>query len=286
MLALRQNVHRILGLDEPDDPQSTAFDIALSVLILLNVVTLVLSTVSSIHAKYRVPLEAFEAFSVALFTVEYLLRLWSTVENRRYARPVLGRLRWALTPYALADLVAILPFYLTLGAGIDLRFVRVLRLLRLARVVKLGRYSEGMRALGKVVRSRIQVLTSASVVLLVMLLLSSGFLFYAEHEAQPEKYPNLALALFWAFSVMVGDVGTVAVTTFGRFVVAFIALLGVGLFALPAGVLASGLVEVLRDDPDKGEAEPEAEPPDGHDDPAVGPRGPTPSERERRRPAP
>ncbi len=248
MRELRSRVHRMLGLDEPDDPASRSFDIALSVLILLNIAALILGTVDWIEARYGAALHALEVFSVALFTIEYALRLWSIVENPRYSRPVTGRVRWALTGYAIADAIAIIPFYFTLGSGVDLRFVRALRLLRLARVIKLGRYSEGMRALGRVLRTRLPVLTSATVVLLVMLMLSSGALFYAEHDAQPEKFANLPLAIFWAFSVMVGEVGTIAETTLGRFIVAFIALLGVGLFALPAGILASGLVQVLRDD--------------------------------------
>lgn len=248
MRELRRRTHRLLGLDEPDDPVSRYFDIALSVLILLNIAALIVGTVDWVETRYGAALNALEVFSVVLFTIEYVLRLWSIVENERYSRPVVGRVRWSLTGYAIADAIAILPFYFTLGSGVDLRFVRALRLLRLARVIKLGRYSEGMRALGGVLRAKLPVLTSATVVLLVMLMLSSGLLFYAEQDAQPEKFENLPLAIFWAFSVMVGEVGTIAETTLGRFIVAFIALLGVGLFALPAGILASGLVQVLRDE--------------------------------------
>jgi voltage-gated potassium channel len=245
---LRRRTHKMLGLDEPDDPASRYFDIALSVLILLNIAALILGTVDRVETRYGAALHAFEVFSVVLFTIEYMLRLWSIVEDPRYSRPVIGRIRWALTGYAIADAIAIVPFYFTIGSGIDLRFVRALRLLRLARVIKLGRYSEGIQALGRVLRTKLPELISATVVLLVMLILSSGALFYAEHDAQPEKFANLPLAIFWAFSVMVGEVGTIAETTLGRFIVAFIALLGVGLFALPAGILASGLVQVLRDD--------------------------------------
>jgi voltage-gated potassium channel len=248
LLRLRRWTHRLLGLDEPDDPASRTFDIALSILILLNIAALIVGTVSEFDRRYGTLLAGFEVFSVVLFTVEYLLRLWSIVEDPRYRHPVFGRIRWALTGYAIADLIAIVPFYVTLGAGVDLRFVRALRLLRLARVIKLGRYSEGMQALGEVLRAKRPVLTSATVVLLVMLMLSSGLLYYAEHDAQPEKFANLPLAIFWAFSVMVGEVGSIAQTTLGRFLVAFIALLGVGLVALPAGILASGLVQVLRED--------------------------------------
>jgi voltage-gated potassium channel len=121
-------------------------------LILANIAAFVLETVEPIHRTAPAFFRWFEAVSVAIFTIEYLLRLWSCTASPSYAGPVLGRLRFALTP-ALVDLLAILPFYLPLAVG-DLRVLRTIRMLRLLRLAKLGRYSIAVRTIGAVLRPR------------------------------------------------------------------------------------------------------------------------------------
>ena len=135
---------RIFGILEPGDEDSKYFDPFIMGLILLNVAAVVLETVDSIYSAYAPLFDAFDVFSVAVFTVEYILRVWSCTVNPRFKDPVRGRLQFLVTPLALVDLMAVLPFYLPFIFA-DLRFMRAMRLFRLFRVLKLARYSESLQ---------------------------------------------------------------------------------------------------------------------------------------------
>lgn len=184
---------------------------------------------------------------MVLFTVEYGLRIWSCTAEPRYSHPFTGRLKYAFTPLLLIDLIALIPFYLPfLGLG-DLRILRALRLLAWA--ARLGRYFEGIRTLGKVLRSKVQELFTVVLVLAVMLVLASAVMYYAEHEAQPDEFASIPEAMWWSIitltTVGYGDVSPV--TPMGKFMAGIIAVLGIGMFALPAGILGSGfLAEIQR----------------------------------------
>ena len=135
---------RIYGILEtaPDgDRASRVFDVFIMTLISLNVLAVILETVDSLSSQYGDIFNTFEIFSVSVFTVEYLLRLWTCTTDNRYRSPFSGRLRYAATPMAVIDLLAILPFYLPMVIPLDLRFIRALRLFRLFRLFKMARYS-------------------------------------------------------------------------------------------------------------------------------------------------
>src|SRR5688572_8475415 len=132
----RITVHRWLDSEVRETRFERATNAFLVALIVGNVVAVILESVQWIYARHRVAFDAFEWFSVAVFTVEYLLRGWSITADPRYAHPITGRLRFMLTPGALVDLVAILPAYLPVA--LDLRFARIVRLVR---ILKIGRYS-------------------------------------------------------------------------------------------------------------------------------------------------
>jgi len=179
--------------------------------------------------------------------VEYLLRVWACVEDRRYQGALRGRLRFLFTAQALIDLLAILPFYLTF-LTLDLRFMRALRLFRIVRVAKVGRYMSAFSLFGRVLRSRKEELILSTGVMLILLLLSSCLMYYAENEAQPEQFPNIPSAMWWAVATLttVGYGDVYPVTALGRLLGAFTAILGIGLFALPTGILGSGFVEEIQ----------------------------------------
>jgi voltage-gated potassium channel len=173
--------------------------------------------------------------------------LWVAPLGPRYAGAVLGRVRYAVTPLALVDLCAIVPFYLPMLIPLDLRFVRALRLMRLVRFMKIGRYSESMRTVAAVLWERKEQLAAALLVLAVLLILSSSLMFYIERDAQPEAFSSIPAAMWWAVATLttVGYGDIYPVTTWGRVLGSVIAVLGIGLFALPAGILGSGFVERL-----------------------------------------
>lgn len=224
-----------------------AVDLCITLLIVTNVLAVMLETVVWIGEPYRPYFAAFETFSVAFFTAEYLLRLWSCTSDARYAGPVRGRLRYALQPLPLVDLFAVAPFYLEFLA-VDFRIVRVLRLFRLFRIFKLARYAESMRTLGVVLRSRREELLVTLFVVVVLLVFASSAMYYVESEAQPQQFSSIPAAMWWGVATLttVGYGDVYPVTTAGRFLGAGIAILGVGLFALPTGILASAFSEELQ----------------------------------------
>ncbi len=224
------------------------FDRFIIILIVLNVAAVVLGTLPGVEKAVRVPLHDFEVFSIVVFTVEYVLRLWSCVSNPRYARPVLGRLRLAASPLALVDLLAILPFYIPIILPMDLRVLRAVRVFRIFRLFKLGRYSESLKIIGAVIRSRKSELAVTFFLIFILLVLSSSLLFYAERGAQPEKFSSIPASMWWGVVTLttVGYGDVYPLTPLGKVFGSIISFLGIGLFALPTGILAAGFLEEFR----------------------------------------
>jgi voltage-gated potassium channel len=148
----------------------------------------------------------------------------------------------------IIDLIAILPFYLPLLLPFDLRVIRAFRLFRLLRVLKLSRYSESMRVLGNVILSKKEELFICIFTGLVLLIVSSSVMYFIESEAQPEKFSNIPEAMWWGVATLttVGYGDIYPVTPLGRIIGAMVSILGIGMFALPAGILASGFAEEIR----------------------------------------
>ena len=149
---------------------------------------------------------------------------------------------------ALVDLAAILPFYLPLFIKLDLRFVRALRLLRLFRIFKMGRYSSALQMLGRVVRAKKEEIFITALVLIMLLVVASGLMYYIEKDAQPKQFSSIPSAMWWGVATLttVGYGDVYPVTAAGKILSAVIAILGIGLFALPTGILASGFIEELH----------------------------------------
>ena len=246
---MKEKVYDILQAAEPGQRLSRAFDLFLVSLISLNAVALILSTVDEVHDPAPLAFRAFEIISIAVFTVEYVLRLWCCTVEERYSPPLLGRLWYAVSPLAMVDLLAIVPFYVALFGGfsaLDLRLLRTLRLL--AQVARLSRYSSGIRTLARVLHEKGPQLLTVIMVLGVLLLIAASLMFFAEHKAQPETFDSIPHAMWWSVITLttVGYGDAVPVTTWGRTLAGLIAVLGIGLFALPAGILGSGFVQELR----------------------------------------
>lgn len=236
--------HRVwLILDPPDGLGSgvaRAVNLALIALIALNVLAVLLESVAEIHAAHRTAFNAFEAFSVAIFTVEYLLRLWIAPEGRPALPAGAARLRWARTPMAVIDLIAILPSLLAMFVPFDLRLLRVLRVLR---VFKLTRYSSAMTILVEVFREEASSFFAVIFILFILLILVSTGAYIVEHKAQPDDFGSIPAAMWWAIVTLttVGYGDVTPITPLGRVFGGLATLIGIGVAALPAGILASGL---------------------------------------------
>ncbi|HEV2704476.1 MAG TPA: ion transporter [Pyrinomonadaceae bacterium] len=244
---LKRRTFEIVELPSSRDLPSRLFVIFIMTLIVFNVAAVMLETVEELGRPFARFFSLLEGFSVTVFTVEYLLRLWSCTSDPRYAGALRGRLRYALSPLALVDLMAVLPFYMEF-LPVDLRFVRSLRLFRLLRIFKLARYSASLRTLDDVVRSKKEELLVTVFVVVIMLIFASSAMYYAENEAQPDKFSSIPASMWWGVATLttVGYGDVFPVTPFGKLLGAVIAVLGVGLFALPTGILASGFTEEMR----------------------------------------
>lgn len=244
---VRARVASILDVPEKGDRVSRYFDICLIALIVVNVVAVTLESVDSLQARWSDVFHAIESVSLVLFSIEYLLRVWSIVDNRwrsEYRHPLWGRLRFMRSPMAIIDLLAIAPFWLSMFFPMDLRFLRVIRLLR---VLKLTRYSAAMNLLFEVVREEARVIGAAMFTLFLMLIFVASATYLAETEAQPAAFANIPQAMWWAIitvtTVGYGDV--VPITPLGKVFGSVLGLIGVGMVALPAGILASGFSDAL-----------------------------------------
>jgi len=217
----------------------------------LNVVAVILESDRSFSGPYQGYFHAFEWFSVAVFTAEYVLRLWSCTADGKFRRPVAGRLRFAATPMALVDLLAILPFYLHLVAlgFFDLRFLRAVRLFRLFRLLKLARYSRSLGVLRSVLEERKEALLIAGFLVAMLFVLGGTFLFFLEGGGEPGGFRSIPHAIWWAVAriASVETRGVSPVTPPGQLLGALIVILGrIGIFALPAAILASGFISEFQ----------------------------------------
>lgn len=216
-------------------------------LIIANVTAIILDSVPSINARYHDWFLLFEWFSILLFTIEYITRVWASVERagQRRQGPVRSRIRYMLSPLALIDMLAILPFYLTFLLPVDLRFMRVFRLFL---IFKLTRYHASMNLLARVVRHEAGPIAAALFVLVTLLVVAASFAFIAEHHAQPAVFGSIPDAMWWAIVTMttVGYGDMVPVTVIGKLLGGVIAVIGLGMVALPAGLLAAGFSEQLH----------------------------------------
>lgn len=252
-MSLRQRVHAVV--EEGQGALGRAFSLTVTALILINVTAVILETVEWIAGEHGALLTAIEHVSVAVFTLELVLRLWSCTADARFARPIAGRLRYLVQPLTLVDLLAIAPFFLPLVVP-DLRFVRMARMFRLLRLLKLGRYSDTIRTLGRVFVAKREELTVAASAVVVILVIASCLMFQVEHDAQPKAFASIPDAMWWGIATLttVGYGDIYPITPLGRVLGALIALSGVGLVALPAGILASGFTEEMRRRREEGTA--------------------------------
>lgn len=245
---VKKRVYDVLVETDDNGLVDKIIAVFLIILILLNVATVVMETVDELNQLYGSIFRAIEIVSVTIFTVEYLLRLCVAPLDKRYAKPLTGRLRYALSPMALIDLLAVLPAFLPLIFPLDLRIIRFLRIFRLFRLFKMSRYVESLDTLDDVVRAKKEELFVILVMIGMLLLFASSLMYVVETEAQPDKFPDIPSAMWWGVATLttVGYGDVFPITPLGKLLGAFIAFLGIGIFALPTGILASGFAEEIQ----------------------------------------
>jgi len=238
---LRREVHDVLEVAGDAHPMGRVVNGFIIILIFLNAIAFAADTVPELAGRYRWEFAAFNAFSVIVFTVEYALRIWSAVEIPMLSRLPRwqARLRYAMRPMMIIDLLAFLPWYLHWLYPLDLRLLRVFRLFRLLMLV---RYSPALQTLGRVVTDEYRALLGALLVILILLLFASSGMYLIERQVQPDKFGSIPQAAWWALATLttVGYGDVVPVTPLGKMLGGVVMLLGVGMIALPVAIIATG----------------------------------------------
>lgn len=252
----KKRIQRTLDKAQGTDRLSRNFDLFIMALIVLNVIAVITETVEELYTEYKVFYDSFEFISVMIFTVEYIIRIWTCTVKKKYAHPVWGRIKYVFSIEAIIDLLAIMPFYLPLIVPVNALFLRILRLFRLLRIFKLGRYSTAFQMVINAIRRRSEELIIVMTLVLVMLILASSLMYYIENEAQPEVFTSIPATMWWGVATLttVGYGDVYPITPLGKMLGAFIAILGIGVFALPAGIIATSFEsEMLTRDKHKEE---------------------------------
>lgn len=254
--SLRQWTHDLLDPDDNPPFYERVFNLFLAALIVLTVVALIIDTVPDLHPSLEPWLEVLRWASLIVFSIEFVGRLWVAPLRPGASPGIRGYLEWLLSPMAIIDLLVIASMAFpevptALGA------LRALRLLKLLSLLKLGRTSPALRLIGQVLTSRMPELKSLGLTILVLVTIAASILYSVENEAGTKGFESIPHSMWWAIVTLTttgyGDV--FPVTALGRFMAAVIMLLGVGVVALPAGIIASGFAEAARKKHQKEEDE-------------------------------
>lgn len=245
--ALRRRLYEILERGSVGDRTSTIVDRALVLLILINLIAVVLESVPEIANQHSRWFLAVELLSLAVFTVEYLLRLWVAVEHAPYAhlRPFVARLKYATSAAGIVDLLAILPFWFAFALPDEFRVILAFRIVRF---LKIARYSPAMRSLLDVLYSERRALFGCVVILLGTTLIAASLAHLVERDVQPDKFGTIPDAMWWAI-VTLGTIGygdVVPVTMAGKLVAGVTIFLGLVMIALPVGIIANGFADEVH----------------------------------------
>jgi len=248
-MSFRYKVYAIVNETPTSGELHHIFDFFIVAWVIISVSAVILESVQSINYYLHTEFIILDIISVAVFSTEYLMRMYSCTEDPKYQSWLKGRLENAVRPTSIIDLLAILPFYLEsiLHHLFDLRFLRVFRLMRL---LKLARYSGATQSLFIVIKREWPVMKASAFIMMLLVMLAAclGYLF--EHEAQPDKFENIPQSIYWSVitlaSVGYGDISPI--TPAGRAITIVLALLGIGIFAIPAAILSSALSDQLRID--------------------------------------
>lgn len=217
------------------------FDKSIYVLIVLNLIAMVVQSEPNLDQSTYSFLKTFETFSIVIFTLEYIFRTYQALKNKS---------RYNLTFFGLIDLIAVLPFYLTFLIGFDGRFIRVLRLFRVSRIIKLGKFNKAFELLGKGIHNVRRELYLTFFIAFIMLFFSATGIYYLENSYQPEVYSSIIESFWWAVASLtgVGFEEVYPVTTGGKLFGTIISLIGIGIVAVPTGIISASFVELINDD--------------------------------------
>jgi voltage-gated potassium channel len=244
----KHKVHVLLHPELGESKADKFINIFIITLIVLNVIAVMLETVAAIHSKYKTFFDIFDKISVYIFTAEYILRVWSCNHDPRYGHSIRGRLKYIFSFGAIIDLLAFLPYYVHVIAGLDLRTLRILRLMRFFRLFRLTAYMKSTKMVANIFKTRMNELLLSLVLAVFLIIIASCLLYFAEHNVKDTGFTSIPATLWWAIVTLTttgyGDM--IPVTPEGKILTGLIMLAGVAFFALPAGIITAGFLEEFK----------------------------------------
>ncbi len=247
--SFKRFVAQSFGITPPLNTYSVRFDLFIEILVLLNVLAIVLESFDEIEYAYSLEFDIFEIFTVLVFSIEFICRLW--VSDIRYP----SKFKWhayrkfLLTPMAWIDLLAIIPYFIPFIIQVDLRHIRILRIVRLLRVFNLVKYSHSIRLINKIIIEKKQELTATLLLFSSVLIVSATLIFWLEKDLQPDKFPSILHACWWAVVTLttIGYGDVYPMTPMGQFLGGLVGIIGVIITAIPVGIISSGFVQKMEE---------------------------------------
>jgi len=246
MKKLKQKIYNIIREDDENSLIAQIFDSIIIALIIINVIAVIVDTFS-LPSWISPILNALEIISVVVFSVEYVLRVWTADEMYPELTTFRAMIKYMFSFMAVIDLLAILPFYIPVLIPVDLRVLRALRIFRILRIFKVNRYTDALTSIGDVLKSKKSQLLSSLLVVMLLMIMAAVIMYNVESDAQPEAFNNAFDALWWAVATFttVGYGDIYPVTVIGKILSEIIALLGIGLVAVPTGIISAGFIEQI-----------------------------------------
>lgn len=239
--------YNLIRDDDVNDLYSNIFDISIIILIIVNLILIILDTFNMPSWYFEVS-SIIELFSIVVFTIEYLLRFWVSDLAKNNVSSRKARLNYVFSFMAIIDLLAILPFYIPFLIPVDLRILRSLRMIRLLRLLKINRYTSALKTITTVFVNKKNQLASSMIIVALLMIISSVIMYNLESQVQPDVFQNAFSGLWWAVATLttVGYGDIYPITIGGKIMAGVIALLGIGLVAVPTGIISAGFVEMIN----------------------------------------
>lgn len=246
MKKIQKRTFEIIQSANDGDRTSRLFDLFIMFLIIMNSISIMIDTFQ-LPKMIKTTLQIIDLTTSIIFSVEYLLRIWTAPLLYPCKTSLSARIRYIFSFMAIIDLLAILPFYLPMVLPFNLKSLRLLRITRLLRIFKMNRYTKALNKVGAVFRAKSSQLVSSMLVVFMLIILSSILMFNIENAAQPEAFTNIFDSMWWAVATFttVGYGDIYPITIMGKFLSAIIAFLGIGLVAVPTGIISAGFVEQI-----------------------------------------
>ena len=245
---MKNKIYKFIEKGSDGRRENKTFEFFIIGMILLSVLAIVLESMQEVKTKYSSILELFNVFSIIVFSIEYILRLYVSDKSHPSNSRIKSAFKFIFSTYGLIDLIAILPFYLPMVITMDFRYLRALRLTRFLRILKINRYTNSLNLIAEVIKEKKSELAATGFVTFLILLLASFTMYYIEGDKQPEQFPNILATFWWAVATLttVGYGDVYPITGLGKLISGLIAIMGIGLVALPTGLISAGFMSKIE----------------------------------------